>query len=146
MSKFSHIADTVKRTATALVAIEGLDNMRPVLTVKPATEANPAYMNALLKRQRRGRARRLSQINAKVLAQFRNDDRELIAEHCVTGWDSNTVPDAEDNPVSFTKEDCLDLFKALPDDIFDDFRNEVADPGTFTELNDPEDVAAQAGN
>ena len=46
----------------------------------------------------------------------------------------------------FSVDACLELFESLPEDIIDDIRNFAADPSSFVEDEDPEDVAAQAGN
>ena len=146
MADFSNAKIAGKRLATAEVAIEGMTGFRPVLTCRPANESNPKYFNALLKRQRRGRGRMAGELTVETVKKQRKDDRELIPELCVVGWDKSTVIDATDKPVAFSKEACVDLIKALPDEIFDDFRNDIAISSTFLELPDPADIEGQAGN
>lgn len=143
---FEHVKTAYKTQSTATVAIEGLSNMRPILTAKPATEANEAYWNALLQRNRRNSARRRPKMTAAMLKRFRNDERELMARHCVTGWESGSVVDAKGKPVPFSFEACHALFKALPNDIFDEFRDEITDPAVFWDHDDPDDLEEQAGN
>ena len=142
MAEFGHIQATGKRIPTAEIAIEGIEGMRPVLTCKPATEDNPAYFNALLRRSRRGR--RAQNMKARDLKKIRADDIDLISEHCVTSWAG--VLDAKGKAVDFTAEDCQKLLGALPYWLLDDFRNEVANPEVFIELADPGDLEDQAGN
>ncbi len=150
MTDFSHVAASAEKTVkTAEVAIEGLEGFRPVLVMKPANEDNPAYFNALLKRQRRGRRGR--NITVKDLRRLRDDDIELLPKHCAVGFVEGTVVDATGKPVEFSEDECRQLFQAIVSvpggrDIFDDFRNEVAEPTTFVEVVDPEDVEEQAGN
>ena len=145
MVDFSHISEQRKQVAQTEITIEGL-SIRPVLTCLPATVDNPAYYNAVLKRQRPMLSRGGRNITAKMLKRFINDDRELMAQHCVIGWDESTVTDAKGKKVPFSKDACLDLFRSINDTIFDIFRNELADQETFMELDNPADVEAQAGN
>ena len=147
MANFEHIKRGAgARQATAVIEIEGLAGMRPRLKCRPANESNPSYFNALLKRQRRGIGRIGRRVDVSTIRRMRDDDRFLIAFHCVISWDENSVFDADGNRVEFNCDECFELFQALPDDIFDDFRNEVSDPSTFEELDDPEDVEAQGKN
>ena len=146
MADFSNVTVSGTLLPTAEVAIEGLD-IRPVLTCKPANERNKPYFNALLRRGRRGRAsRNPNDITAEDVKRNRHIDRDLMAEHCVIGWDESTVVDADGKQVAFSKAACKDLFKAIPDWVFDDFRNDVASHGTFFADESEDDVGAAAGN
>ena len=150
VSRFSHIVDNVPQSvSSAEITIYGLGGMQPVLTCKPANEANAAYFDALLKSQRRGAARRLRNMTAKTMRAWRAEDAALIAEHCVTGW--REMIDAAGDEVDFSTDNAKEFFKALlatapGRQVFDDFRNEIADSATFTEAESDEDVAAMAGN
>lgn len=142
---FSHIAASGSKIATADISIEGLEGMRPVLTCKPAAEDNPPYWNALLKRNRKTARRiRRQHITVGDLQKQRDDDAELLSKHCVVGWSG--VLDKNGKAAPFDAENCAKFFAALPKEIFDEFREDVANPGTFTEYPDADDVAEQAGN
>ena len=147
MANFDHIrSGENSRHTTTVIHIEGLADMRPALVCRPASEANPPYFNALLKRQRRGRARLGARVDVATIRKLRDDDRYLLAAYCVQDWDPDTVRDVNGEAVPFSIEACHDLFRALPDELFDDFRNEVADSSTFEILDDPEDIDTLRGN
>ena len=153
MSKFGHVQAAGKRLPTAEIPIEGLANMRPVLVCKPANEDNPGYFNALLRKQRRGAARRGTQVTVTDVQRNRLDDVELISKHCVVGFVGGTLKDSVGNVVEYSQETCRQLFEAIVSspggrDVFDDFRAEVSASGTFVDdgSDDADDVSAQAGN
>lgn len=101
---------------------------RVVIHSRPALTNNVDYQNETLRRvaERKG-ARR--QLDAAAMTQTRDEDREVFAHTCVTGWEY--VVDADGNTPEFSPEACLEFFQALPDDIFDDFRAWVVNPENF---------------
>lgn len=103
---------------------------------KPATETNPDYQNAWLRLQaeRQLATARKQQVDNDAIATARDDDRELLAATCVTGWEN--VTDAKGEPVEFSPENALAFFKALPAWIFDRYRNWVMTPRSFITLPD----------
>ena len=146
MPDFTNVSALHKVRKTTKVAIEGIEGFRPVLECLPANESNSGYFDALLKRQRRSRSRRVSAMSAKVLKKFRNDDRELMAMHCVLGWEPDSVIDAHGDVIDFSKAACWEFFKALPDDLFDEVREEITDPASFFGEEDPADIEETGGN
>ncbi|MHA1859164.1 MAG: hypothetical protein ACTSUU_06935 [Candidatus Thorarchaeota archaeon] len=115
----------------------------PVLHLAPATEANKPYFNALLKRSRKNQ-RRLQGGNftATVIAENRDDDRELYPRHIVKGWDQ--VVDSDGESVPFSKEACADFLTALPDWLFDEARQFAVDASNYVDVE--ADVEELAGN
>lgn len=113
----------------------------PELILKPATEANKPYFNAVLKRTRRGmRALKAGAISQKMVADNREEDRELYPQHVIVGW--RRVTDAQGENVPFSPESCRDFLEALPDWIFDEIRNFAGDSSNFTgEMADVESIS-----
>ncbi len=129
---------TADKTAEyTLYQVEG----EPTLIMAPATESNIQLFNAALKRA--GRAANRVLAASKTLASIkegRAQDRELYAWYVVKGW--RKVVDVNDDDVPFTRENCHDFLRALPDYIFDDVREYARTPANFVdELPDTEDVA-----
>lgn len=152
MADFSNYsAQREDGTATKPYAFEQLQGV-PTLEVRPATSANSRYNNARLKAlgKRTGGGRKKLQISAATVEAARREDADLLARFCVVGWDPAPV-DASKQPVPFSAENARDFFLAIPDWMFDDFRNWVADPLNFVDA--PEDEgdedeadAAELGN
>jgi len=104
----------------------------PTFQVRPATESNKPYFNAMLKRSRKmARVIASGNINAAHLDQNRDNDRDLFPKHVIVGW--KNVVDNEGNPVEFTQENATDYLSKLPNWILDDLRNFVATPTNFAE-------------
>lgn len=116
----------------------------PTIHTRPATSANSRYNNARLKAlgKRTGGGRKKMRVNASTVEAARREDADLLARFCVTGWDPPPV-DASKEAVPFSAENCKEFFLAIPDWMFDDFRNWVAEPLNFvnasTEADDGED-------
>lgn len=132
MTDFSHLQKLDVATADAvdfeLFQLEG----EPVLKVRPATEANKPYFNAVLRRSSRTqRALTARNMNAGTVAANRREDRELYAAHIVCGW--SRIVDSEGKDVPYTKEAARDFLAALPDWIFDDLRVFCGNPSNFLE-------------
>lgn len=129
----------------------------PTVHTRPATSANSRYNNARLKalgKRTGGGRKKLRTISAATVEAARREDADLLARFCVTGWDPAPV-DASGADVPFSAENAKEFFLAIPDWMFDDFRNWVAEPLNFvdasTEADDGEDDedeadAAELGN
>lgn len=116
----------------------------PELTVRPATEVNKQFFNALLRRARKNnKAVQAGAINAGMISANRDEDRDLYSQFVISGW--KKVVDADDKEVEFTQQNCLDFLKALPDFEFDDLRQFASNPITFN-TQDSIDVGATAKN
>jgi hypothetical protein len=139
---FSHLKklDVVDKTARFTIAQMASE---PVLIMKPGTEANKLYFNAILKRSRSSMAAiRRGTVTERQIAESREKDRQLFPKFVVVGWEN--VTDREGNQVPFTPDNCEQFLRALPDWIFDDIRNFAADNANF--FGEPIDIEETAKN
>lgn len=136
---FSHLQKLeVSRHTTAEYEFIDLRG-NPTLTVVPATEANQGYFGTLLKRNKTYARRLRSQgMTRELLQKNRNEDRELYAKFVVKGW--RGIRDADGADVPFSPEACREFFNKLPDHMFDDVRAFCAEPSSFIEIIDDEEV------
>ena len=131
---------------------------RARLLLKPATEANRPYYNAMLKLSGK-RARTLArsgQISVDDLRKNRAEDRKLFPRYIIAGWEhvetaeDRELPFEEKQFVDFSAEMAVELCQALPDHLFDRIRNHAATPEQFYEEDemplDDDEVAELAGN
>jgi hypothetical protein len=128
---FSNVrAREVQRSATSLFTFYRLEG-QPTLEVKPATEANPSYMRAMLKGSKE-QMRRLSggDLSPEVLEENRSKDRKLFPEHVVVGWPKAPL-DAKGERVPFSKEACAAFLAAVPADMFNELRNHCSTNDNF---------------
>lgn len=135
MVDFSHLQSlevTNDRTAEYTFHNIEVNGKSPTLIVAPAGEANKPYFNALLKRAGRT-ARQVSagKINAGMIGENRDEERELFPAYVVRGW--KDMLDADGSEVEFTRENCTDFIKALPDWLFDDLRTFCGKPENFVD-------------
>lgn len=94
---------------------------QPTLIVKPATESNRPFFNAMLKKSRKQSKTSLAgAVNDVVVKQNRNEDRQLYSQYIVVGW--SNVQDSAGNTVEFSSAVCKEWFEALPDNLFDELR------------------------
>lgn len=130
MSQFAHLKKLdVQGGQTAEFHLHALDGT-PVLHVRPALESNTSYFNASLKSSRKNmRAMRNGNINAGLLDETRETDRELYAKHVVVGWKG--IQDAQGKDVPFTREVCAEFLDALPNWLFDELREFCGTPVNF---------------
>ena len=139
---FEHLKKLeVKGTASfTIYQVEG----EPKLILAPATEANKPYFNALLKRSRKNQ-RRLQggSFTAAVIAENRDDDRELYPKHVVKGWED--VVNSEGEPAEFNQENVLAFLGALPNWLFDEVRTFATEASSFVEdVVDAEEVSGNS--
>lgn len=115
---------------------------------KPATEANQAYFNAMMKRSG-ARARRMvrtDRITVEDAQQNREEDRELFPRYVLVGWEG--ILDKDNQPVPFSADHAKQFCAKLPDWLFDRIRNAAATPERFVPEGgeDRPDAKALAGN
>lgn len=104
----------------------------PVLIMKPATEANKAYFNAVLRNSgNKVSSLRTGKITVKMSTEAREEDRGLYPKHIIVGW--KNVPDINGEMADFTEENCAKFVAALPDWVFDDIRNYATKPANFVD-------------
>ncbi len=137
MADFSHLEQmevSTERTARYPLHEITVEGITPTLILKPATEANLPYFNALLKRSRRtGQALRANAINAGMISENRDEDRELYPKYVVVGWED--MIDSKGRRVKFSAGSCKDFLAALPDWLFDNVRNFSGNPVNFVDYD-----------
>lgn len=149
---FDHLKKFEIREALSWLEMPELGPKARIL-VAPATEANPAYYNAMLKLSgKRVRAMvRSDQITAEDAAQNRDDDRELYPRYVIRGWEqvqgSGDGLD-ENGHVPFTRENAVKLCRVLPAHLMDRVRNHASTPERFYAPDElpPLDADELAGN
>ena len=116
----------------------------PKLTGRVAGEKNKPYFNKVLKSTaKRAKQVQAGAVSADMLAEHRNEDRELFPSLVLTGWE---VVDAAGKSVTFNADNCAQFLSALPDHVFDTVRAYFAAPGNFADGDDqvaPEDAEAK---
>lgn len=116
--------------------------------VKPATEANPFYFNAMMKKSG-ARARRMirtDRMSMEDMAENRAEDRALFPRHVLVGWEG--IVTVDNQPVEFNLENSREFCAKLPDWLFDRIRNHAATPERFIDDDEelPPDAKVLAGN
>jgi hypothetical protein len=81
-------------------------------------------------------------MNASILKENREEDRELYPLYIIKGWQGMLDGDTGEE-VKFSKTEAAAFLEALPDWLFDDIRNFCGNPGSFTETMD---IRAQGKN
>lgn len=138
MVDFSHLEAldvSMEQTAEYSVHEITLEGLVPVLTLKPATDANKPYYNAKLKRATKNqRIVSGGQVTVSLLDESREEDRELYVKYIVAGW--RNVRDASGKEVPFNKKNCADFIGALSNWIFDGVTQFASTSSNFAgELN-----------
>lgn len=124
-----------------LVQIEG----EPFLLVRPATEANKPFFNAVMKRSKTSiRRLRAGKFDAATLAAHREEDRELYPQHIITGW--GKVVDDDGKLVEFSQEKCAEFITQLPNWIFDELREFCGNPSNHVRGDDVPSEEELSGN
>lgn len=147
MNPFSHLKSLqLAPERTSRYTIYQVDG-EPVLNVVSSTEANKPYFNKLLQRSG-GTMRRIRAggMNAALLEENREADRELYAKYVLKGWEN--VLDCEGKPVPFNHESAQQFLEALPNWLFDDLRTFCSDPNNFLERGSKSkaEVESTSGN
>jgi hypothetical protein len=128
MSNFSHLKKLdIKEDQTAEYIISELDP--PVkLTVRPASEANKKYFNAVIQLSKK-RSGKKSSISLKSIEDDRKDDLPLFAKYIIVGWED--CVDANGNEVGFSTEECEEFLNHLPAYLFNQLRVFCSDITNF---------------
>ncbi len=101
------------------------------ICVRPATEANPAYYNGMLRRAatRARRIARTEKITVEDAEQNRSEDRELYPRYVIINWEG--VQTRAGVAVPFTADNVREFCAKLPAWLFDRLRNFAATPERF---------------
>lgn len=127
---------------------------RARIMIRPATDANPAYFNAMLKMSgKRVRQQvKTDEITAEDAALNRDDDRQLYPLHVIAGWEFiEGEPEGggldENGHVPYSKFAAKQLCEILPNHLMDRLRNTASTPERFYgDEPAPPDPAELAGN
>lgn len=149
--------DPKGRTCEYQLPIDGVTEKDPetgeekytpaTLILKPATEANPSYHNAMLAfNAKNSIARKLmaGSKDADILAMQR--DLELYPQSVIVGWKG--IPNTQGKAVPFSPKACAEFLAALPRWIFTGVRIHAVQEAHFIAPSVPDagDQQAQAGN
>lgn len=134
MADFSHLKALAVTSATTkeytFDRIEG----EPSVIVAPATDDNEDYLRARLelaladvpdveaKPKRQSNKPTVADLE-KQYEEQREIDRKLLAKACCRGWGETPPVDKDGKAVEFSEANAYDFFAALPDYMFDPFRN-----------------------
>jgi hypothetical protein len=146
MTEFSFEKLRVDSSSRASYTLQDVTG-EPVLELAPATNANEAYMNGMLRAAgQTGRRVRRGKFDPALTGKLRDIDRKLYPKYVLKGWSG--VVDAQGREAEFSEENAAAFLAALPDWIFDDVRGFASDPQSFLpEDEDPvPDVEELAGN
>lgn len=116
------------------------------ILLRPATDANKFYYNALL-RVSGARARRMARsdkMHPEDIAKNREEDRQLFPKYVLRGWEN--IRDRQNNQVPFSRETAKEFCEKIPDWLMDRIRNFAGSPENFTADDqepdpDPEQLA-----
>ncbi|MEE8608996.1 MAG: hypothetical protein V3S55_15435 [Nitrospiraceae bacterium] len=144
MVDFSQLSNQdVNATSVARYTIHEImtGDVSPTLILRPATEVNAAYFNALLKRsQKNSRVVQARAANVQLLEESRGEDKKLYPQHVIVGWEN--VYDADGKEIKFSKKVCEEFLAALPDWIFSNVTAFAGNPANFVDgMMDTESVA-----
>lgn len=135
---------TAESTAEFPIHQVSVNGKTPVLILASATSANKPYYNAFLKNiGGRVRAVRSGVLNASMMDENRDLDRELYPRHVVKGW--RDVSDASGKIAPFNQANCKNFMDKLPDLVFDEVRDFAANSASHTGTVEV-DVEATAKN
>ena len=120
---------------------------RARVQLRPATDANPAYFNAMMKRSGRQSRNmvRAERFTAEELGRIRDDDRFLFPRYVVVGWDGIEDLDTKSD-VPFSRQACEEFLNALHDWVFDLIRNAASTPERFMPDGEGPDPETISGN
>lgn len=120
-------SNTAELTIHSIVLPNGKS---PILVGRCAGQNNKPYFNVLLRtNSRRAKIVKAQGVNASMLDENRDQDRELFPRHVITDW--KDVVDSKGKPVAFSRENCEEFLQHLPDHIFDQVRDFFATPENF---------------
>lgn len=119
-----------------------------ILHLLPAAESNKPYWNAVLRysNDKLKGGKKKTNVDAASVEKNRKIDKQLIARHCLVGWDG--IKDTDNNDVPFTKENGLEFLMGLPGHMFDPIKAWAADKDNYIaaapEQDDDLDLDADA--
>jgi len=128
MSNFSHLKKlNIEEDRTAEYVLHELEPAVK-LTVRPASECNKKYFNAVIRLSKK-RSGRKSSVSLKAIEEDRKDDLPLFAKYIIVDW-KNCV-DANGKEVPFSVEDCEEFLNCLPSYLFNQLRLFCSDITNF---------------
>lgn len=148
MADFSHLTALAVTKETTREYVFDQIMGEPSLVVSPATDDNQDFLHARLElaleevpdetpKPRRQVGKPTVAELERQYAESRDLDRRVIAKACVRGWGSSPPVDKDGKKVAFSPEEALSFLSALPDYMFDPFRNWVQNVRNFTPKQKP---------
>ena len=130
MGKFDHLKSREISDRTVWFHVPQVSE-RALLLLRPATDANHAYRNGML-RLSASRVRDIAaskKLTHHDVEQSRLDDRKLYPEFVVADWSG--IYDVDGVEVPFSREAATEFFEQLPSWIFDRIRVFAMVPENF---------------
>lgn len=146
MVDFSHVTKALDTSnKTVKFEFDMLDTV-PVAIVRPATQSNPDYFSKAMqigaditKSLKRGKG-----LSRDTMKKLRERDYELFPKYVIVSWEVPPV-DASGAPVDMTPENCEQFLRALPEYVFEEFRNFVGNEYNFLDHSE-EDLEEHGKN
>lgn len=143
--KLNELTVTANTTAECKLFHITVNGKSPILVVAPATEVNKPYFNEQLRRVSSSvKQVKAGAINASMLEEGRDDDRELYPKFVIKGW-RDMLDHETGEEIKFSRKVCEEFLQALPDHVFDYIREFAANTSSFTGMVDV-DVQGTAKN
>tara|TARA_R110000822_G_scaffold120633_7_gene254176 strand:- start:3582 stop:4025 length:444 start_codon:yes stop_codon:yes gene_type:complete len=137
-SQFGHLKKYDPRGQTAEFPLPIDGDPQPKITLKHAGQTNRPYTNAVVKHNAKSGALRRGRVDANLLAENLNLDRELFPQFVITGWSG--IEDTEGKPVPYSMAACAEFLKELPDWIVQELSTFAARASNFL----PDDTPSEA--
>lgn len=135
MADFSHLKESLAVSGeTTREYVFGNIEGEPSLMVSPANDENKDYQDTRLRLALEASDRQAGSPRTRApkkitpedmvrqMDEDRDFDRKVIAQACVRGWGTPPV-DNDGNAVEFSVENAYDFLCAIPNYMFDPFRN-----------------------
>lgn len=120
----------------------------PWIDVKPTSQANRDYFNALLKLGTQLQRKKSSEaLTVAAIKKDRLQQAALFRDHVIANW--GEMMDDEGNVVDFSEDNVWELLSALVKDapeLFDKIRDVADNPSEFYEADEEVDVEELVGN
>lgn len=142
MSKFGALKNldvNEDKTAEYKMVEITVNGKSPIIITKMATQANKSYFNQLLKMSstsaHTANMVKAGKINSAMVDEAREKDKALFPKYVMVDW--KDVVDLETGKeVPFSEEDAAEFIEALPDWVFENFRQFAGNTVNFTDVLD----------
>lgn len=139
--------DPSKTREFEIPGIKNVDRTVPKFICLPGSRSNRAYFAKVLARSQQTASRAVSGgVTVDMVDDQLNDDRQFFSESVIVGWVD--AKDANAQPIPFSPAHCQAYLSHVPDDLFQRFRDRVANDDSFRDYDEPTEgeQKAAAGN